>query len=202
MDFLNKVLNLLIVLAVVTLAGSFFYFNDLKQKSAAQRALRDSKATPPADVQAMVNTHLQEIEKARQIEKLRMEAALSDARKQVKAEFEATVKKENQQNMNISKDKQIWKEEEVKQEAKIEVRPKAKPQPQYKFTEPDDTRGQEIDISKLSPEEKREYKRQYIENARKGGYQIELSDDLQVIKATPIRKPSQQNDTINTPQTD
>lgn len=39
--------------------------------------------------------------------------------------------------------------------------------------------------------DKEEYARQFIENARQGGYHIELNDNLEVIKATPLRQPSQ-----------
>ncbi len=39
--------------------------------------------------------------------------------------------------------------------------------------------------------DKKEYARQFIENARLGGYHVELADDLSVISVTPIRKPSQ-----------
>lgn len=42
-----------------------------------------------------------------------------------------------------------------------------------------------------------EYARQYIENARRDGFEIELSDDLEVIRATPIRKPSQEIDMVD-----
>ncbi len=35
-----------------------------------------------------------------------------------------------------------------------------------------------------------EYAKQFIENARRGGYKIILNDDFKVISATPIRKPS------------
>ncbi len=41
-----------------------------------------------------------------------------------------------------------------------------------------------------------EYARQYIENARKDGFEVELSDDLEVIRASPIRKPSQEIDMV------
>lgn len=38
---------------------------------------------------------------------------------------------------------------------------------------------------------KDEYARQFIENARKGGWLVELNDDYKVISVRPIRKPSQ-----------
>ncbi len=44
--------------------------------------------------------------------------------------------------------------------------------------------------------DKAEYARQYIENARKGGYDIELSNDLEVIRVTPLRHPSEEVDSF------
>ena len=42
-------------------------------------------------------------------------------------------------------------------------------------------------------QEKKEYARQFIENARKDGYHIVLDDKFNVIKVMPIRKPSNNN---------
>ena len=39
--------------------------------------------------------------------------------------------------------------------------------------------------------DKKEYARQFIENARKSGYHLVLSEDNKVLSVTPIRKPSQ-----------
>jgi predicted DNA-binding WGR domain protein len=46
---------------------------------------------------------------------------------------------------------------------------------------------------------KKEYVKTFIENAKKNGYHITLSDDLQVTSVQPIRKPTNQandNDTF------
>lgn len=40
---------------------------------------------------------------------------------------------------------------------------------------------------------KEEYARQFIENARRGGYKIKLGEDFKVLSVTPIRAPSDQN---------
>lgn len=37
---------------------------------------------------------------------------------------------------------------------------------------------------------KKEYARQFIENARRGGYEIKLSEDYRVISVKPLRQPS------------
>lgn len=42
---------------------------------------------------------------------------------------------------------------------------------------------------------RKEYARQFIENARKNGYHITLSDEMEVTSVKPIRQPTNQNDT-------
>ncbi|MNJ93464.1 hypothetical protein D3C87_111460 [compost metagenome] len=46
---------------------------------------------------------------------------------------------------------------------------------------------------------KEEYARQFVENARKGGYKVQLNDEFKVISVTPIRKPTQNIDLFNAP---
>jgi hypothetical protein len=38
---------------------------------------------------------------------------------------------------------------------------------------------------------KKEYARQFVENARRGGYDVKLSDDFKVLSVRPLRRPSQ-----------
>ncbi len=40
---------------------------------------------------------------------------------------------------------------------------------------------------------KEEYARQFVENARRGGYKVKLGEDFKVISVTPLRNPSGQN---------
>lgn len=47
-----------------------------------------------------------------------------------------------------------------------------------------------------------EYAKQFIENARKDGYHITLSEDLQVTSVTPIRKPTNQSSDEDTFESD
>ena len=51
--------------------------------------------------------------------------------------------------------------------------------------------------AKTDLQDRQEYARQYIENARRGGYHLVLSEDLKVISVTPIRKPSQNDDSVD-----
>jgi hypothetical protein len=61
------------------------------------------------------------------------------------------------------------------------------------FESPDDVIQSEVmnqqQMREYSDEYKREYARQFIENARRGGYKLVLSDDFsRVISVTPIKK--------------
>jgi len=50
---------------------------------------------------------------------------------------------------------------------------------------------QEEQSREYSEAYKKEYARQFVENARKAGYLIKLSDDYKVISVRPIRKPAE-----------
>lgn len=43
---------------------------------------------------------------------------------------------------------------------------------------------------------KEEYARQFVENARRGGYAVQLDDNFKVISVRPIRNPSQENESL------
>jgi len=50
---------------------------------------------------------------------------------------------------------------------------------------------QQEQLQNYSEEYKREYARQFVENAKKAGYRLILNDQYKVISVTPIRKPAQ-----------
>ncbi len=70
------------------------------------------------------------------------------------------------------------------------------------LTETFDQKTYDIQIAKTEDlQSKKEYAREFIANARKNGYHITLSEDLQVTSVQPIRKPTNQpndNDTFET----
>lgn len=66
---------------------------------------------------------------------------------------------------------------------------------------PDDVVQKELfnaeQAAQYSQAYKEEYARQFVENARRGGYRIKLSEDLmRVISVTPIRRPGQALDDV------
>lgn len=50
---------------------------------------------------------------------------------------------------------------------------------------------QQEQLQNYSEEYKREYTRQFIENAKKAGYRVIVNDQFKVLSVTPIRKPAQ-----------
>ena len=196
MKALNDLLNYLIAISVIALAASFFYFNDSKKKFyPINHALNSSEKDKLVD--QVVNKHIKEANQLNTANQLKMDRALFEARKKVLAADELARQKEDLKNQKIPLERQVVTEAELRRQAE-QLPPVEAPVVKSRKS----NRSVELDVSKMTPEEKDEYARQYIENARKGGYHIELSEDLEVIKATPIRKPSQQLDTVETGQTE
>ena len=116
---------------------------------------------------------------------------MAEARRKIVSDREAKRARDEKEMQKIPMEKQVMSEADLQAQAaamqeKLPVQPREEP------------KEVELNVKKMTPAEKEAYAREYIENARKGGFQIELSEDLEVIKATPIRKPSQQADTVQT----
>lgn len=167
---INSLLNYLIAAVVMIIAGSFFYFRD--NSSAVT-------ASPPKlsshDVDKVVNKYIRETSTDTLRQKILSEQAFREAKKKIAELNRANQLRQQKEIENIPAAKQIWKESDVQ----------LPPGPQV---------AEQTSDGRMTEQEKREYARQYIENARKGGYAIELNSDLEVIKVTPLRTPSQEND--------
>lgn len=166
--FLNKIFNYLIAIGLIVF-GIFFY---LKQKGYI-KPKNDLHLTESSslDIDRMVNQHLQETNQKIMRDQIDSTKAIDAALQQAKKLKERPVPV-----LDIPREAQIAKD-----------RPMAPVFPYKPSQKPD---------SQLQGLSKEEYARQFIENARRGGYEIELSDDLEVIRSTPIRKPSQEIDSV------
>lgn len=180
MSKLSDILNYLIMLLVLCIAGAFFYFKTVENQVVTSKptAAQQLSAQQQDEV---VNKYLKETTLSVLQDKIKSERIMAEARIKL-AELEKINRdKQQKENEKIPLEKQIWKESQT---------PVA------------DSPAQDINSKvyqknfqdKMDEAEKKEYARQFIENARQGGYHIELNDDLEVIKVTPIRKPSQYND--------
>jgi hypothetical protein len=179
----NKLLNYLIILSIVAFGATYYYFNHMNPEASVPVKNELSQAER-AKVDQVVNKYLQAASNEAQLNELRVQRDLQLARQKIE---EAEVK-----SADIPMEQQIYKRSlEV-----TSAEPTIAQIPAQKSNET--SFDLEMDPKSMTPEQKKEYARQYIENARRGGYVIELSADLEVIKVTPIRKPSQQSDVIPT----
>lgn len=181
MKSLDRFLNLLIGLALLFNVGAYFYFKPKKPIEFVYK-----QPTQDSDVDKVVNKYIQLANDAKNLEKLRLDRAAFEATKKIMADREQE---------KLTKEEKSARESKIVTRAEVdEMAKKYKDNPNA-VTQPESgSSAGEFDLSKLTPEEKTEYKRQYIENAKNGGYLIELNERMEIIKATPIRKPSQQND--------
>lgn len=167
MKSLSSFLNLGIFLAVVCTGYFIFYpqTSNLTQNS-QPLILRTTSSVDPQD---LANKYMQQVQYELNLQKMKLSSR--DLHSHKKAKLETDPRK-------ISAEQQIWKETDQSSKAKTadEI-----------FNE---NYEREIQLKRQQAEEKAEYIRQYKENAKKEGYEIVLSDDLEVISVTPIRKPT------------
>lgn len=175
--FLNKVFNYLIAFGLITF-GLFFYLKDKGYFKKRDQALQVSHASS-LDTERIVNQYLQETNRKMQRDQVDSKKAIEDALREANK-----LKIKPEPTPMIPRDAQIAKDPAndpnyhlIKRSAVAES---LKKQMQ--------NQSQGLD--------KEEYARQFIENARRGGYHIELSDELEVIRVTPIRQPSQEIDMV------
>lgn len=195
MSEVNKLLNYLIVLSLVGVAGVYFYFDHKPASSEAAPVKSGLTAAEREKVDQTVNKYLQAASNEAKLNELRVQRELQLARKKLEEEKIKQIQAAEMKSAEIPIDQQIYKRSAEITPAEVTPQPVAQVAPKKSNETSFD---QEIDPKSMTPEQKKEYARQYIENARKGGYAIELSNDLEVIKVTPIRKPSQQSDAIQT----
>lgn len=185
MKGLNSALNFVILFICVAIGAGYFFV-----KKESKHIVTDQQPKLSNEqMDALVNKHLKKTIQQEQYSKALNQKNFDDLKaKMIEAEKMRRLK-QDVENSKIPTEKQIWKESDVDTK-----------NVQQKF-------GLEQNAHKnsdeMNEEEKKEYARQWIENARKGGYNLELSPDLQVIKYIPIRKPTQQQeDSVETNNTD
>ncbi len=175
MKKLSKYLNYSIV-AIALMYGLFYlqsknsFFSPEKEISADNRS--------KVDVDQVVNKFMRQTAEQSVHDQLAAEQAL---KKQLGKplpvkKVEADIKYED-----IPLERQIWKEDRSATPAEVIQ------------SEVFDREMQK----KIDENDRKEYARQYIENARQAGYHLVLSPDLKVLSVTPIRKPSQDEDSVD-----
>lgn len=188
MKSFEKLLNYSIALVVIAIAVSFFLLKVQKQNPIVTKNKMSEQ-----EVDKVVNKYLQQALDQNKMNEWKTQKALLEARLKVEKDMEAMKRKQDEEMQKIPAERQIWSEAEMAKIANQSQNiPNVQNQPKSKLVQIED-----FDLKNMSLEEKKEYSRQYIENARRGGYLIELDENMEVIKSTPIRKPTQQDDSID-----
>lgn len=181
---LNSLLNLLIFTLVIVLGGAFFYLKNSKEPRTP--AAKTSELTSQ-ELDQIVNKYIKTTNQEALKTKIMAEKFMIETRKKL-AEIERQKRmKQDKENAEIPRDRQISKDAD-------------------EISRPADVLLSKLNDKKMQEQqeeyEKQEYARQWILNARKAGYLLELSPDLEVIRYTPIRKPSQQDDSTESTPSD
>jgi hypothetical protein len=163
---LDKLLNFLIAAAVIFNVCAYIYFKPKK----IDFGFRSSVPAQSPEVDKVVNKYLKMANEAKNLEQLRLNRASMEAGQKVMAEREQAKLKEESEMVAHSR---VVTQAEAAERAKIYA-----DNPNMQQNQDNSRASGELDPSSMTPAEKAEYKRQYIENARRGGYLIELSDNF------------------------
>lgn len=173
MGFVHRFMNLILGLAAVSTVSIFGYVLYFKSQPTVRTPSQVQQSPQAIDTDALVSKYMQETKLHLDAQKRAAERAF------VKGQLNAESQKAKYKEVDPSKipvDKQIWSNKANDQDSLPD-------QLNRKIMSEDEQRAQ-------AEAEKKEYARQFIENARKDGYHIVLDDNLNVIKMLPIRKPS------------
>lgn len=155
--------------------GGFYFYNEyqLKNLPIGQSDLSSN------DVEQVVNKYLKQTTHKIQKERFDSEKAVAHALKQPLV-LTTNAKETNPADVPVSK--QIWRESDI-QITPAEVI--------------NSDMYDEAALAQQDEEVRKQYAKEYIENARRGGFHVVLSKDLsKVVSVTPIRKPSGQDDSV------
>ncbi len=175
MKRLNKLFNYLIIILIMGY-GAFYLFSD-RLLGPRQMGKIDLSSN---DVDQVVNKYLKQTTESMQKEHFETAKALYKALKQPLVLTKKNTQETNPDDVPVSK--QIWREADVQ----------VSPADVVNTDLYNQTANENLDEAA-----RRQYAKDFIDNARRGGFHVVLTDDLTEIKSvTPIRKPSQQNDSI------
>lgn len=182
MKGLNQFLNIVIVLGCLVFGFFFYEFGSNKVAKTDQSSL-----SPAVDPQDLANKYMQEVQKDLTAQKIN--ATLNMKKSELQKNQPEKVVETNPADVPI--EQQIWSDPNEQAEVRRPI--------EKKFTD-------DLNRSKYNQmqdeADRKEYIRQYKENARRNGYEITLSDDLEVTKVVPIRKPQNQNNDYDANQSD
>ena len=173
--WLNQFLNYILFFTGTACVGIFgyVYFNKTNSVPAAKPAVKQSQLTPDELVNKYLKQTQTDLQRQQQSSVRIIKNQIIEAAKNVEKEISPdTIPIE----LQIAKDNSYAIDKTL--------------------TETFDQRSYESQMLKIQSEQaKKQYAKEYIENAKKDGYQITLTDDLQIKSVKPLRRPTnQQND--------
>lgn len=178
---LSRFLNFVIIALIFVIGVGAFYLKSQPESQIAKpiaKSLTKSHLSQQ-DLDNIVNMHIKKTAFEAQKTKMITEKSAAETQKML-IELERLKKIQEQKEIaDIPLDRQIWKNDQ-----------------NLSLQSSETVLEGENQISKMNEEEKKEYARQWKENALKEGYLLELSPDLEVIRFTPIRKPSLLDDSV------
>lgn len=178
---LSRFLNFVIIALIFVIGVGAFYLKSQPESQIAKpiaKSLTKSHLSQQ-DLDNIVNMHIKKTVFEAQKTKMITEKSAAETQKML-IELERLKKIQEQKEIaDIPLDRQIWKNDQ-----------------NLPLQSSETVLEGENQISKMNEEEKKEYARQWKENALKEGYLLELSPDLEVIRFTPIRKPSLLDDSV------
>ncbi len=175
MKWINNFLNYILFFAAAVCVTIFGYIYFQKTKAIEAPAQKQTQLAPDE----LVNKYLKETQK--DLQKQTHESIQKIQNKLIQVDVSKKTEKEISTE-NIPVDMQIAKDRSAVDEKTL--------------TETFDQKTYDAQIMSLQDEQaKKEYAKEYIANARKDGYQITLTDDLQIKSVKPLRRPTNlQND--------
>ncbi len=177
MKQINKLFNYLILFLVAGY-GLFFFLSENTTKSVRAKGQIELSSN---DVDQAVNKYLKQTTETIQKDQVNSDRVLYRALNQpinLKSQTPETNPAE------IPASRQIWKDVDEAQSPADLIN-----------TQVYDSMA----LQKQDEQERKQYAHEFIENARRGGFHVVLSDDLsKIVSVTPIRKPSQDDDSVET----
>lgn len=170
----------LLAVAFLLLSGFYvvlFLLPEGKKTNGPQSGIVQSK-----EFEEKVNKHLFQTSQNIEISRQRMQI---EANRIAEKEFGTTTPKEEIHKLDFSADPRA---EALLRELGRDVKESAGPTNSDEQVQTDLFEAQQM--QEYSEAYKREYARQFVENARKAGYIIKLNDEYKVISVKPIRKPA------------
>lgn len=137
-----------------------------------------SVAQPEINIDSKINEYMQEVQRKRTSDELHTMGRL-----QRNIDLNSRPSIEETDPSSIPRERQIWKDDSASQETQMDVI--------YRRI------YEEESAKRMTEQEKKDYAIEFIENARRSGYHIQLSMDLEVISVEPIRNPQNEYDSLD-----